>query len=334
MPQSRKSQISLADTPFYHCISRCVRKSFLCGVDHATGESYEHRKDWVEQRLLFLASVFAIDICSYAVMSNHVHVILRVDQHSARQWDTKKTLIQWHKMHRGTLLTQKYLKGIELTDSEHKTVASTAKIYRERLQSISWFMRNLNEFIARKANKEDECTGRFWEGRFKSQALLDERALLACMAYVDLNPFRAGIATSLYDLSHTSVLVRLKAALNKGKKQQWKTKGLVKFKESEGIEGEKTIPFSFDSYLSLLKRNMEFITSSDTTHKKASLCHSGLPEQMGFRADTWDTACKTIETSFSFVIGSSESMLRFKKSTKRKRMVGMTPAKMLFDTAV
>lgn len=332
MPQSRKSQISLADTPFYHCISRCVRKSFLCGVDHATGESHEHRKDWVEQRLLFLASVFAIDICSYAVMSNHVHVILRVDQHSARQWDTKKTLIQWHKMHRGTLLTQKYLKGIELTDSEHKTVASTAKIYRERLQSISWFMRNLNEFIARKANKEDECTGRFWEGRFKSQALLDERALLACMAYVDLNPFRAGIATSLSNLFHTSVFLRLKSALNT--KKRWKTRGLVKFKESEEVENENAIPFSFDSYLRLLKRNMEFTINSETSKQKVTQFNSELPEQMGFTAHTWEAAWKTIETSFSFVIGSSESMLRFKKSTKRKRMVGMTPAKMLFDTSV
>ena len=87
MPQPRKNQISLIDTPYYHCVSRCVRRSFLCGKDKFTGQSYEHRlgwvEGWVEERLLFLSSVFSIDICAYAVMSNHTHVVLCVDKDSA-----------------------------------------------------------------------------------------------------------------------------------------------------------------------------------------------------------------------------------------------------------
>ena len=144
MAQSRKSLISLQDTPYYHCISRCVRRSYLCGYDHTTNVSYEHRKSWVENRLLFLSSIFAIDICAYAVMSNHIHIVLCVNKSAALSWSLDTVLRQWHKIHRGTLLTQRYLKGEVLSDIEIKAVKETADIYRKRLFDISWFMRDLN----------------------------------------------------------------------------------------------------------------------------------------------------------------------------------------------
>ena len=145
MPQPRKSQISLIDTPYYHCVSRCVRHSFLCGTDKYSGQSYEHRRGWVEDRVLFLATVFAIDICAYAVMSNHTHVVLYVDKILADGWDTNEVLRRYHKLHKGTLLTQKYVKGDELSPSERLTFDETVEQYRQRLYDISWFMRNLNE---------------------------------------------------------------------------------------------------------------------------------------------------------------------------------------------
>ena len=70
MPQARKNQISLIDTPSYHCVSCCVRHSFLCGTDSHSRQSFERRRAWVDDRLLFLSGVFAIDVCAYAVMSN------------------------------------------------------------------------------------------------------------------------------------------------------------------------------------------------------------------------------------------------------------------------
>lgn len=213
MARPRNTQISLQDTPYYHCISRCVRKAYLCGVDCHTGQSYEHRRDWIEARLLKLTCVFSIDICAYCVMSNHLHLVLRVDEKKANAWSIKKVLECWLQLFKGNLLSQRFLKSERLNPNELSLLIENVEIYRERLMDISWFMRALNEPIARKANREDKCTGRFWEGRFKSQALLDEAAVLTCMAYVDLNPVRAKIADTPASSDFTSVQRRIRAAI-------------------------------------------------------------------------------------------------------------------------
>ncbi|QPG04298.1 transposase [Salinimonas marina] len=250
MPLPRKSLISLSQTPYYHCVSRCVRRAFLCGKDKYTGQSYEHRRQWVEDRLLFLGTIFAIDICAYAVMSNHTHVVLHVDRQAACQWSTEQVLERWHRLHKGTVLTNRYLNLTErkgMSTAETDAVKSTAEIYRSRLHDISWFMRLLNEFIARQANKEDNCTGRFWEGRFKSQALLDEAALAACMAYVDLNPVRAGLATTPQGSCHTSIKKRLQAV-----KQNQQPRGLCPFAEADNPSASSPLPFLLQDYLALV----------------------------------------------------------------------------------
>ncbi len=184
MATPRRNLISISNTSYYHCISRCVRRAYLCGKDPLTGRSYEHRRDWVEKKLLQLGRIFCIDICAYAVMSNHTHLVLHIDIAKAKRLNNKAILIRWHKLFKSTFLCQRFLNGELLTQAELATVNTRVNLYRERLSSISWFMRVLNEGIARKANQEDECKGRFWEGRFKSQALLDEAALAACLAYV------------------------------------------------------------------------------------------------------------------------------------------------------
>jgi len=88
MARPRSTLVSIEDTPFYHCVSRCIRRAYLTGIDQYTGKSYEHRRDWVESRILELAAVFAIDVGVYAVMSNHLHLVLRVDIFEANAWTT------------------------------------------------------------------------------------------------------------------------------------------------------------------------------------------------------------------------------------------------------
>lgn len=141
-----------------------------------------------------LAAVFAVDVAAYAVMSNHYHVVLRVDQSRAETWSDDEVCERWARLFKGSLLLQRYVGGEPLSKVEIDAVSEQIAVLRRRLYDISWFMRVLNESIARQADAEDGVKGRFWEGRFKSQALLDETAVLAAMAYVDLNPVRAGIA--------------------------------------------------------------------------------------------------------------------------------------------
>jgi len=209
----RSSLVSVADTPWYHVVSRCVRRAFLCGSDAHSGQCFEHRRGWIVERVKQLAGVFAIDIAAYAVMSNHYHLVLRIDAERARAWSRDEVLRRWTRLFDGPLAVQRVLagKGDELDTATQLAIEAWAEKYRARLCDLSWFMRVLNETIARKANAEDDVTGRFWEGRFKSQALLDEQAILTAMAYVDLNPIRANMAETPEDSEHTSVAERIAA---------------------------------------------------------------------------------------------------------------------------
>jgi len=170
-----------------------VRRAFLCGVDSHTGFNFEHRRQWIVDRIKLLSSVFAIDLCAYAVMSNHYHLVIKIDVDEARQWSDEEVARRWMQIFSGSVLMHQFLANASLTKAELAYIADLLSTWRGRLCDLSWFMRCLNEPIARMANSEDQCTGRFWEGRFKSQALLDVRAVLACMTYVDLNPIRAAI---------------------------------------------------------------------------------------------------------------------------------------------
>jgi REP element-mobilizing transposase RayT len=209
MTRPRKELISLADTPYYHIVSRCVRRAFLCGFDHQSQRDYEHRRQWVEARIRLLSSIFAIDICAYAVMSNHYHLVVKLDPCQIDNLTTQDVISRWTSLFKGPLLIQRQQQGASLSAAEQQTVSDIVDIWRQRLTDLGWFMKCLNETIAREANKEDDCTGHFWESRYKSQALLTEEALLSCMVYVDLNPIRAVMAKTPETSDHTSIKERI-----------------------------------------------------------------------------------------------------------------------------
>lgn len=192
----------------YHCISRCVRRAYLCGEDPFTQKDYSHRKGWIRARLKELSEVFGMEVYAYAVMSNHLHVVLQTVPEVVASWANEEVVRRWCRLFPKERDAQG--RALPVGEATIRTLCADEgklKQMRERLGSLSWFMRCLNEPIARRANKEDDCKGRFWEGRFKCQRLEHEGAILACMAYVDLNPVRAGMSdcpeasefTSVYD---------------------------------------------------------------------------------------------------------------------------------------
>ena len=329
MPKPRSQQISLIDTPYYHVCSRTVRKAFLCGVDKESGVSFEHRRTWIEKRLFQLSQVFAIDICAHAVMHNHLHIVLHVDSEQVKSWSTDEVLQRWHQLFKGTLLTQKYMNKLNeqpLDKFQLAMVESTADIYKQRLIDISWFMRSLNEPIARQANREDKCTGHFWEGRFKSQALLDEGALLSCMAYVDLNPVRAGISPTPEQSDFTSIQLRIKAAI-----EGEQPKVLLPFTGNENQPKTVGICFSLKDYLTLIDETGRIIR--DDKRGAINGQTASILARLHISDESWLKLTTDFECIFTGAVGTAEHLCEFSEHIGLQRTHGKANAQACLNSA-
>lgn len=211
MTMARKVLVDTAVTRYYHCISRCVRRAFLCG------EGFEHRKRWIEDRLELLTKNFAVSVCGYAAMDNHLHVLARLDPQEAERWSDEDVVRRWIAVYPPKTLRGEVIEIHQAWVDQQLKDAKRVAVMRERLASLGWFMKALKEPLARMANHEDDCKGTFWESRYKSIAILDEEALLVTCAYIDLNPVAAGIAAAPETSPHTSVRQRVQHARRQGK---------------------------------------------------------------------------------------------------------------------
>ncbi len=212
MPRPPRNEVFQAnEICIVHAILRCVRRVYLTGIDDLTGKDYEYRGEWIRAQIEKLASVFAIDVLSYAILANRLHVVIRNRPDVVKTWSNHEVALRWLQIFPGKRIDERL--GDPTTsdvDSLAKDSERLAEI-RERLSDISWFMRTLSEPIARWANCDEQCTGTFWEGRYKAQRIIDEAALLACCMYVDLNPIRAAMAESLSGSKFTSAYDRMEA---------------------------------------------------------------------------------------------------------------------------
>lgn len=328
MARPRSEQIDLEATPFYHCYTRCVRRSYLCGNDPLTGTDFSHRREWIVARLEQLTTIFAIQICSYAIMSNHYHLVLYVHLAQAKQWTDKEVFNRWKQ------LFPKDAK--KWATAEPVQFKERIALWRERLMSVSWFMRCLNELIACLANKEDDCTGSFWEGRFKCQALLDEGAVLAAMTYVDLNPIHANIAKTPESSDFTSIQKRILYL----KQQQCGNEIEI----NNSMQPSQLVPFVNNSiskptpHLSL--RLTDYLLLVDETGRMGREDNKGriskncepILTRLNLNPASWLQMVQGLETDFAQAIGEEKMLFWFgqKHHTKLK---GRKTAKKFYLTA-
>jgi len=292
MTKPRKQLIAIEDTPYYHLTSRCVRRAFLCGTDG--GKCYEHRRQWLVDRIRLLSSLFAIDICSYAVMSNHYHIVIKISPDQAIEWTDDEVIKRWLTLFKGPVLVQRNVAGAAQSAAEKNQIKLIVAQWRARLGSTSWFMKCLNQPIARAANLEDGCTGHFWESRFTSQALLSEQALLTCMTYIDLNPIRAQMADTPETSDYTSIQERISPTFNfaqaiRGqsfnKADSIVVKPLLHFEGNIRNEVQKGILFSLSDYLQLVDWTGRIVRND----KRGAIPHSTPPilTRLNISIDQW-----------------------------------------------
>lgn len=209
---ARVEVFSADEIAIVHVMNRTVRRCFLMGEDELSKKNFDHRKVWIEDELSRLAAFFGIDLLCFAVMSNHMHLVFRSRPDLVREWDDTEIARRWlmicpvRKDHHG--------KAEQPNEFELNTIRNNKvrlEDIRSRLSDISWWMRLLSQTIAQRANKEDQELGKFWQSRFRAVRLLDETAVLACAAYVDLNPIRAAMAQTLEKSNHTSIQLRVQS---------------------------------------------------------------------------------------------------------------------------
>jgi hypothetical protein len=268
MATPRSQLIDLEQPLHYHLVSRCVRRSWLCGKDPHSRKDYEHRKAWLEQRMFHLAQSFAVAIDAFAIMSNHFHLVVYFDPQESLRWAAEEVADRWLAAFPPHAVA-KFPEDAQDIRRLHRAIllAMPERLLhaRQTLGSLSMFMKHLKQPIAHLANKEDHCTGHFFEGRFYSGALLDESAVIAAMAYVDLNPVRANITSDIAAYQSASGSHRSKTAVNAPKRLAAAVAPLV-----SGMSKDRpALSITLSEYMNIVNDGVRDIKAAKTEDKKS-----------------------------------------------------------------
>jgi len=278
-----------------------------------------------------LTKIFAIEVIAYAAMSNHLHSLIRTRPEVAKEWTAEEVASRWLKLFPKTWRR----KGLREPSEEEITAITNlpekVELYRKRLCSISWFNRCLNENIARRANLEDDCTGRFWEGRFQCQRVYDVAGIVACSAYIDLNPIRAKLTDTLESSDHTSVQDRIHERIHErtGKKparaKKWPKVPLVSIPDA--TENQLTL----DEYLKIVDETGRQLLPN----KRGAISPDIAPilDRLQIAPEEWDSTLDTLRRSFKRVLGPEPLIQKAARNAKRSWFHGISTARKFFQQA-
>lgn len=353
----RVELFSPTDIAVIHVMSRVVRQYFLMGEDPLTGKNFNHRKVWIEAEIQRLAIYFGIDLLAYSLMSNHMHMVLRSRPDVVQSWDDTEVARRWLML----CPKRKHQDGSpqEPSGPELNAIRNNPAKLREirlRLSDISWWMRLLCQRIAQRANREDGKQGKFWESRYRAVRLLDEQALLACAAYVDLNPIRAAMAETLEASQFTSIQRRILAESDKqtarsarhsaeaevSRRTTAETKstarksdgrpdsflapvGIDELKDALGNRSSHSKRCSDKGFASLT--SVEYIQLLDWTARQASPGKRGatpadtppILERLGIRVNAWTKLVSDFGNYFSLVAGKEQTVDNYRSPMFKKR---------------
>lgn len=239
-------------------------------------------------------------------MSNHYHLVLYVDEQRAKSLTREHITERWTRIFGMPTCIRRYLSG-EALEAERELAETMIELWRRRLYDLSWFMKCLNEYLARRANAEDNCTGRFWEGRFKSQALLDEAGLLTAMAYVDLNPIRAGIAETPEESEFTSIYDRIRELKTKDAQPVSSADVAVPLRPfAGGTREDSAIPYTLSDYLELVDWTGRSIRGGKRGHIDDRL--PAIAQRLNIDEEAWKAAMRPRGNLFGRAMGKLDHM--------------------------
>ena len=332
MPACPRSEIVLeGEVGYYHVWARCVRRSFLCGEDELTGKNFEHRRQWIRDYLPRLCELFAVDASFHVEMQNHLHLVLRTCPDTVETWSDEDVA----RRHLTINLLIKSKDGQTIKEVTDERIAlelakpGRVEGLRKNLASVSMFMKALCEHVARRANREDEITGAFFESRFKCRRIENEGGILVCGLYVDLNQIRAGEALTPETSTHTSaydrILGRKQRAQNVAPAAQadcWLSEMFMDPRSHAYTPGPQPsatgkrasdrglLPIKLDEYLSLL----DWTGRLQAQGKQGAIPRRLAPilERLGIvteKANEWLELVTNFDKLFSHVVGTSQQLI-------------------------
>ena len=329
----RSDYVQEGEVGVYHCTTRCVRRAFLAGFDSHTGRDFSHRKQWIEDRLQFLASVFSVEVTTCSVMSNHYHVTLRIRPDIAETWSAHQVASRWLTLCPKRYRSKKKAKN-PIEEQIRNLALCTERITKLRKghSSLSWFMRFLNEYIARAANKEDDVKGRFWESRFKCQVLLDYAAIAGGMVYIDLNPIRAGIAQTPEDSDFTGIQQRIRIWKQKSSSAHstsLPSSWLCPISSEGGHLG--ILPMSEEEYFTLVDKSGRLLRSGKRGAIDADL--APILERIGAKPEKWSDTISSFEDKFRLAAGMLDNLRKFADQLGKRWFTGLSASRSVFITS-